>query len=196
MLALFEDLEQAFRARRINLSWRRRRRTTPFVITFKDVSSADSAPRRFLQTFGDLMDQSRGSSLLLLASVNGQPPASLAADNTDTFHTAADKIQLIRHGRYESSAITAFNIQANATPPQMEEIRQFIDNRPAPKPKISWRDFTLLSVLGILLTPFILAGCIYAVRIVPVLYQSTQICKYMQAQAGEVVGITDGSCSF
>jgi ABC-type branched-subunit amino acid transport system substrate-binding protein len=195
MLALFEDLEQAFKPRPINLSWRRRRRTTPFVITLKDVCRTDSAGRRFLQTFGELMDQSRGSSLLLLASVNGQPPKSLLSD-TDTFHTATDKIQLIRHGRYESSAITAFNIQASYTPAQMEETRQFIDTRPTPKPKISWRDFTLLTVLGILLTPFILAACIYAVRIIPVLYQSTQSCRYMRDQTSEVVGITDGSCSF
>lgn len=195
MLALFEDLEQAFRSRRINLSWRRRSRTTPFVITLKDVSSGDSAGRRFLQTFGALMDQSRGGSLLLLASVNGKLPASLAAD-IDSFRTAAEKIQLIRQGRYESSAITAFNIRAAATLKQIEEIREHIDTRPTPRPKFSWRDFTLLAVLGILLAPFLLAGAIYAVRIAPVLYQSTQSCKYMRAEASEVVGITDGACSF
>lgn len=195
MLALFEDLEQAFRSRRINLSWQRRRRTPPFAITLKDVSQGNSAGRRFLQTFGELMDQSRGSSLLLLASINGRPPESLAAD-VDTFRTAAEKLQLIRHGRYESSAITAFNIQAEATPKQMEQIRQFIDTRATPKPQISWRDFTLLTILGIILTPFLLAAAIYAVRIVPILYQSTQSCKYMRAEASEVVGITDGACSF
>ena len=195
MLALFEDLEHAFKPRRFTLSWRQRRRTTPFVITLKEVSHADSAARRFLQTFGELMDQSRGGSLLLLASVNGLPPESLTSD-TDSFQTAADKMQLIRQGRYESSAITAFNIQASASTGQMDEIRQLIDTRPTPKPKFSWRDFTLLTVMGILLAPFVFASCIYMVRIVPVLYQSTQSCKYMHTETSEVVGITDGSCSF
>ena len=195
MLALFEDLEQAFKSRHINLSWRLRRRITPFVITLKDVNLGNSAGRRFLQTFGDLMDQSRGSSLLVLASVYAEPPASLTAD-PDTFRTAAEKIQLIRQGRYESSAITAFNIRANAPPSQLEDIYKYVDARPTPKPKISWRDFTLLAVLAALLAPFLFAGCIYVVRIAPVLYQSTQSCKYMHAESSEVVGITDGSCSF
>lgn len=195
MLALFEDLEHAFKSHPFDLSLSRRRRTTPFVITFKEVSADDSAVRRFLQTFGELMEQSKGARLLILASVNGQAPPSLQAD-IDTARTAADKLHLIRQGHYESSAITAFNIQASGSAKQTEKVRQLVSRRPTPQPTALLSDFTLPVIIGIILTPFLVAGLIYAVRAVPLLYQATQNCKYMHHVSGEVVGITDGSCSF
>jgi hypothetical protein len=204
MLALFEDLKHNIKSPRINFSLRRRRRCTPFVITFKNVSSGNSAARRFLQTFGELIDQSKGTALLLLASVNGKAPDSLQAD-TDTFNTAAEKLQLIRRGRYESSTITAFNIQATAPPEQAEQIRLYVTNRPTPKPRFTRGDFALPIFVGALTLPFItlatLAGLIFFVRAVPQLYQSTQHCKYMRSthdrgSPPEIIGITDGSCSF
>jgi hypothetical protein len=195
MLALFEDLEYIYRQKWIDLSWRRRRRTTPFVVTLKDVAKDNSAGRRFLSTFGELIGQSKGSGLLLLASIHGKVPKSLEAE-IDTFRTAADKLHLIRHGRYESSAINAFNIELNVPLAQQEVIQEIIVKRPSPKPKLRWQDFTLPGVIGLILLPFIIAGSIYAFRAVPSLYQATQQCKYMHTQKDEIVGITDGSCSF